>query len=198
MIDMLIYGWKPRPRRSGLLAAAISWLAVLPAGAAQAQDWVWANRESAQTAAMHDIAVIQASIGDFQGAKRTVSQIGEEGEKMPAQVTVVSFCNGQPICCTSWASCGRQSPMAGAPARLTPGWGAVDAHGTQYFLALDRAADRPPAKLPADLPASYLNPDPRHGPVVDFTDERDAYGTRVTSRKYADGYVVIETPRAKS
>ena len=50
--------------------------------------------------------------------------------------------------------------------------------------------------LPADLPANYLDADQRHGAVVDFTDERDGYGTRVTSRKYADGYVVIETPRA--
>jgi hypothetical protein len=34
--------------------------------------------------------------------------------------------------------------------------------------------------------------------LVDFTDDYDSRGTRVTSRKYADGHVVIETPRADS
>ena len=84
MADMLIYAWKPRPRRSRLLAAALSCLAVLPAGAAQAQDWVWGNREMAKTAAMHDIALIQASLGDFQGqADRLANQRG--GRKDPCR-----------------------------------------------------------------------------------------------------------------
>ena len=30
--------------------------------------------------------------------------------------------------------------------------------------------------------------------MVDFTDECDSFGTRVTSRRYTDGSVVIETP----
>ena len=57
--------------------------------------------------------------------------------------------------------------------------------------------DHVPAAVPAGLPANYLAADPRHGAVIDFTDERDSGGTRMTSRKYADGYVVIETPRAE-
>ena len=139
MADMLIYAWKPCHRTIVAPAAALSWLAVLPSGAAHAQDWVWGNREMAKTAAMHDIAVIQASIGDFQGAKRTVSQIGEEGEKIPAEVTVVSFCNGQPIYHCPAAGCGCPSSMAATAPAATPGWGVRDPHGTQYFLALDRA-----------------------------------------------------------
>ena len=50
--------------------------------------------------------------------------------------------------------------------------------------------------MPQGLPANYLAADPHHGAVVDFRDEYDSYGTRVTSRRYADGYSVIETPHA--
>jgi hypothetical protein len=166
---------------------------VLPAGAAQAENWVWANREMAKTAAMHDIAVIQAQAGDFQGAKVTVSQIDDDGPKRTADVTIVQFCNGQPIYSCPAPGIGCVPPTA-APA--TPGWGGRDPRGTQYFLTLDRAADHVPTKRPPDLPAGYLDPDPRHGPVVDFTDQRDSNGTRVTARRYADGYAVIETPQA--
>ncbi len=51
-----------------------------------------------------------------------------------------------------------------------------------------------PFKTAADLPADYLAADPTHGAVVDFCDDRDSHGTRVTLRKYADGFAVIETP----
>jgi hypothetical protein len=50
--------------------------------------------------------------------------------------------------------------------------------------------------VPRGLPANYLAADSRHGAVVDFQDEYDSYGTRVTARRYADGYVVIETPHS--
>ena len=118
MAGMLIYAWKPRLSRSRLLAAALSCLAVLPGGVVQAQNWVWGNREMAKTAAMHDIALIQASAGDFQGAKRTVSQISEDGEKIPAEVTVVSFCNGHPIYHCPSPGCGGPPPMAAASAAV--------------------------------------------------------------------------------
>jgi hypothetical protein len=191
---MVIYAWKPRPRQSRLMAAALACFAALPASAAQEGDWIRQNREMAQTSAMYQIAVIQAEAGDYQGAKVTVSQIGDDGEKAPAQVTVVSFCNGQAFYCPMPAAgCGR-APMAVASAAFTPGWGGRDSNGTQYFLAVDRPADRVPSRLSPDLPSNYLAVHPRHGAVVDFSDERDANGTRVTSRRYADGHVVIETP----
>ena len=44
----------------------------------------------------------------------------------------------------------------------------------------------------------YVGVDARRGAVVAFTDEYDAHGTRVTSRRYADGSVVIETPHSRS
>ena len=55
--------------------------------------------------------------------------------------------------------------------------------------------DRAASQAPPGLPPEYLAADARHGAVVDFVDEYDSHGTRVTSRTYADGYVVIETPR---
>jgi hypothetical protein len=55
-----------------------------------------------------------------------------------------------------------------------------------------------PAKILAGLPANYLAPDPVHGAVVDFSDSTDSSGTRVTGRTYADGAVVIETPRPRA
>jgi hypothetical protein len=147
---------------------------VLPAGAVCAQDRVWENREMAATCAMHQIAVIQAAHGDVQGAKRTVSQITDEGERAASIVTVVRCINGQPVYYCPPAGCSCLAPAA--------------------FLSWDRRPDRVPARVPLDLPSNYLDPDPRHGPVVDFSDDHDYRGTRVTSRTYADGYAVIETP----
>jgi hypothetical protein len=62
-------------------------------------------------------------------------------------------------------------------------------------LNCDRPGDHVPATCPPGLRPDYLDPDPHHGAVVDFCDDHDSRGTRVTSRKYADGYVVIETPQ---
>jgi hypothetical protein len=185
-----------RPLMGSLLVAALSLFAVLPIDAVCAQDWVWADREAAKTWGMHRIAVIQAEAGDVQGAKRTISQISEEAPTGAANVTVVSFWNGQPIyeCMSTGSGC--PSAAANSPSLENPGWGGRDSHGTQHFLARDRAADRVPSKVSSDLPSNYLDPDPRHGAIVDFTDGCDSHGTRVTLRKYADGYAVIETPQA--
>jgi hypothetical protein len=142
-------------------------------------DWAWENRELAKTWGMHDIAVIQAKHHDFQGAKRTLSQIDDNREKNPTDVTGVWFCCGQPI----------YAPPPGPSSRS---W--------QYEpLISDRhqAANLVPAKSLPALPSNYLAADPRRGAVVEFTDETDSSGTRVTSRRYADGSVVIETPRPR-
>lgn len=163
------------------LAAALLLLDMLSAGTAQAQDYVNDGRQWAKTWAMHQIAVIQAAAGDVQGAKRTVSQISEEGEKGPSDVTAVWFCNGQPIYDHPPALFG----CAGCNHRVVP-----------VFVGGDRAANPVPNQVPPGLSANYLDSDPRHGAVVEFADERDTHGTRVTSRTYADGYAVIETPRA--
>ena len=69
-------------------------------------------------------------------------------------------------------------------------------NATQVFSAENREPDRVPAAVPSGLPANYLTADPRRGAVVDFVDDRDSSGTRVTARRYADGSVVIETPHA--
>ncbi len=173
----------------------------------------------AKTSAMNQIAVIQAEVGDVVGAKRTVSQISEEGEKGTAKVTVVCFVNGFPVydcppvyfpapdCrqCGAlvpndqfipWAdarSGASQQPAQGSSP--SPGWGGRDSRGNQYFLARDRAPDRVLLRAPADLPSDYLAADPQHGPVVDFVDDYDRHGTRITSRRYADGHAVIESLR---
>ena len=146
---------------------------------------------------MHRIAVLQAADGDVQGAKRTLSQISDFGPKGPAEVTVVSFCNRQPFCGCLPAVYHGRAPAIDSPSLSLKSldWGGRDAHGIQYFLVGDRTADRIPTELPTDLPADYLDADPRHGWLVDFTDEYDSRGTRVTLRKYADGHAVIETPR---
>jgi hypothetical protein len=57
----------------------------------------------------------------------------------------------------------------------------------------DRTTKRVSFKIPSDLPPTYLTADPVHGAVVDFYEDRDSRGTRVTMRKYADGHAVIET-----
>ena len=165
------------------LAAALLLPAVLPAGTVRAQDCVNDGRECAKTWAMHRIAVIQAAAGDVQGAKRTVSQIDEDGEKGPSDVTAVWFCDGQPVYDHPPAPAG----CAGCNHRAFP-----------VFFGGERAAEHVPAQVPPGLPANYLDGDPRHGAVVEFADERDSQGTRITSRTYADGYAVIETPHAAS
>ena len=46
--------------------------------------------------------------------------------------------------------------------------------GNQYFLAMDRPDPPDRHEHPLDLPLDYLDADPRHGDVVEFTDQRDA------------------------
>jgi hypothetical protein len=162
-------------------------LVAMPCGIVQADDGIVAEQQSAKTWGMHRIAVIQAADGDVLGAKRTLSQIDDNGPKGPSQVTVVSFCNGLPVYKTF--------DDVEQTMEKSPGWGGYDVLGTQFFLAADRPIDQIPAELPAGLPKGYLDADPNHGPLVDFTDECDSHGTRVTSRTYADGYTMIETPR---
>jgi hypothetical protein len=206
------FGWQRYFR-----VATLAWLAALATGSVQAQDWVWENREMARTWALHKIAVIQAADGNVMGAKTTLTQLDDMGEKGTARVTAVWFMNGQaiygcpPACvqrpdiqpCAAYLPANQSTPLADAgngamqqpPQGRSqgPGWGAFDLQGHQYFLARDRLPDRVPFKAPADLPSNYLAADPRHGPVVDFADDYDRYGTRVTSRRYADGHAVIET-----
>ena len=153
-------------------------MTVMPTGIAVGHDCVTAEKQSAQTWGMHRIAVLQAAAGDLQDAKHTLSQIDEE----PSAVFEPSLFDCLPDDVGSLEQ--------------SPGWGGYDALGIQYFLAQDRPADRVPIAVPAGLPADYLDPDPRHGAVVSFTDESDSRGTRVTSRRYADGHVMIDTPRA--
>lgn len=165
------FGW-----RRSFLAAALLTPATLSTGAVQAQDCIYEMRETAKTWAMHRIAVIQAAAGDVLGAKRTVSQIGEVGDRGPSDVTGVWFCNGRaiydhPPTSSGWKGCN---------------W--------QCFFDPDQTAGSVPSQAAPAPPSNYLNPDPHHGAVVRFTEEYDSHGTRVTSRKHADGYMVIETP----
>ncbi len=142
-------------------------------------DQVWEGRDFAKTWGMHAIAVIQAEHHDVQGAKRTLSQIGDDGEKNPADVTAVWFCCGRPV-------------YDHPPAPSFGSWQYEPAYFSRPWTA-----DSTPSKTPPDLPSNYLAPHPRHGAVVEFVDEHDSRGTRVTSRRYADGSVVIETPHAR-
>jgi hypothetical protein len=151
-------------------AAARHW-----AGDSPSLDWARGERESARTSALHNIAMIQASNGDVQGAKRTVRQMVDGPKPGQSEVTVVWFCNGQAI---------YDHPPGSAGANIV--W--------QGFINRDQVADQVPSAVPPGLPANYLARDPRYGALVDFTDGQDPRGTRVTSRKYADGHVVIETP----
>ncbi len=155
-----------------LLTAPPVFTAIPPMQAAE-------SRDLAKTWGMHRIAVIQAKHGDVQGAKRTLSQIGDEGEKRPADVTAVWFCDGQPIYDHPPAQSVRSLPYASPSFDRSP------------------AVHRAPAKAPPGLPANYLSPDPRRGAVVEWIDERDSRGVRVVSRRYADGSVVIETPKSR-
>ncbi len=86
-------------QRRGLrpLGAALFIVAMLSAVSLHAQDCTQQIREAAKTWGMNQIAVLQAAAGDVQGAKRTLSQIDEEGPKRPAEVTVVWFCNRTPV-----------------------------------------------------------------------------------------------------
>jgi len=180
MFTLLSRRWSLLTQGLGLgrfsLAASTLLTVVLLADAVWAQDFIRVDRQVARTWALHRIAVIEAAGGDVQGAKNTVAQINDsECARGPSEVTGVCFCNGVPF---------YDHPPTPA------GYGRP---GSQYFR--DLSPDRVPAEVPQGLPANYLAADPRHGAVVDFRDEYDSYGTRVTARRYADGYAVMETPR---
>jgi hypothetical protein len=152
-------------------------------GGVRAADSAGAFRDAVKTWGMYRIAVMQAAAGNPQDAKHTLWQIDRGPPLCPAEVTGVWFCCGQPIY-------DHPLPPATAVAGRFGGVGLFAVGGR-------RSPDFVPLSVPAGLPADYLAADPRHGAVIDFTDERDSRGTRMTSRKYADGYVVIETPRAE-
>ncbi|MEN6458896.1 MAG: hypothetical protein ABFC63_08190 [Thermoguttaceae bacterium] len=144
-------------------------------GSIRAQQSAGTFRDAVQTWGLYRIAVSQAEAGGTQDAKRTLSQITQGPPLRPSEVTGVWFCCGRPMMFSTAAP-----QAAGGP-------------------GIARAANRGnyvPTTVPKGLPANYLAADPRHGPVIDFTDERDARGTRITARTYRDGHVVIETPRA--
>ena len=124
--------------------------------------------------------MIQAAGGDVQGAKNTVAQIND-----PAMCPGPGGGHERMVLQRR----GDVRPSARPPAGYV-------SPGSRYYLTRDRSPDHVPAQVPQGLPANYLAADPRHGAVVDFIDETDSYGTRVTARRYADGYVVIETPHA--
>ncbi|MCE5266655.1 MAG: hypothetical protein LLG00_02050, partial [Planctomycetaceae bacterium] len=160
-------------------------------------------------AAFRDIAVTQAAMGYWQDAKHTLWQIDRRPPLCPSDVTgvwsywgrplyglrpmpLIMYGAGVPPCApplppATACSYGQPSCAAPAPGRaeaVTPV--AVSAGGSVKM----------PMTPPPGLPAGYFAADPHHGAVVDFTDDRDSRGTRITSRRYADGYVVIETPHA--
>jgi hypothetical protein len=160
------------------LALSVLTVGVLSAGAAWGQDFIHVDQQAARSWTLHRIAVIQAAHGDVTGAKNTVAEIIEpQCNPGPSEVTSVWFCNGMVMYdhppafarhpCSNWAVCP---------------------------IYRDLSPRSVPAEVPQGLPANYLAADPRHGAVVDFRDDCDSSGTRVTSRRYADGYVVIETP----
>ena len=169
-------------------------LVTLSIGTVRAEDLVHANYEAAKTRAMYAIAVLQAEAGEDLAAKKTVSQIGDGNGGGVSDVVVVCCMDGQIFYDhpPGWHGLSPISPRSGS---CDSGWGGRDSQGNQYFLARDRAGDHVPSKCPVGLRPDYLDPDPRHGAVVDFSDDRDSHGTRITSRKYADGHVVIETPQ---
>ena len=197
--SLLILAWRPRRRlavgSAGNFSAIVVLfaMAVLPIGVARGQDLTPAEREKVKNWGMYEIAILQAQMGDFQAAKNTLSQIVDDGPKRPARVTAVWSDHGQPV--YRELSAGDAFP---AIDQKSPGWGKRDANGTLYFLARDRAPDSVPTSVPAGLPANYLDADPNHGALVDFTDECDSHGTRVTARRYADGYAIIETPKSNA
>jgi hypothetical protein len=166
-----------------VIAAALFSPAMLLATPVRAQDdFMREGRDAVRAWTLHWIAAIQAARGDVDDAKNTVAQIDQpDSVRGEADVTGVCFCEGLPL---------YDHPPAPA------GWNLSDLRRSQVFRNRHQVPDRVPTAAPQGLPANYLAPDPRHGAVVNFTDERDSYGTRVTSRRYADGYTLIETPRS--
>jgi len=183
----------------GFLCAWIVLATVVPQASAQAPDWLRESREIAKIEARQHVAAIQAAQGDVMGAKMTIAQIDEDRESGPARVTAVRCFNGR-------AYYRELSDDAALPDCLPCGYcgsfvaveGPIAVGYLEFRPERSRRSagpNRVPAQVPAGLPSNYLAPDPRHGPVVNFVDETDAFGTRVTSRTYADGHLAIDTPR---
>jgi hypothetical protein len=187
--------------RSCLVLALLS--ALSPLQAASADDIVGEMREAAKIWGWQGIALIEAQNGKVRSALRIIDRIGNNAERCSPTVTVVSFCNGQPI----------YRVVADAPARDCPdfrgrhgnavvgenGTGPFTASATQYESVVDgnKNGTSSPSRPSPELPAEYFAPHPRHGELVDFAEQYDSHGTRVTSRKYADGHFIIETPHAR-
>jgi hypothetical protein len=170
--------------RTGSLvcAAALLLPTVLLADTPESRSFIRVDRAVARSWGLHRIAVIQAAQGDITGALNTIASIDDlDVVRGAGDVTGVCFCEGMPL---------YDHPPAPGNANLFTG------PGSQVFPGRNHVPDRVPATVPQGLPADYLAADPRHGAVVNFSDECDSYGTRVTSRRYADGYVVIDTPRS--
>jgi hypothetical protein len=163
------------------LVVSVLTVAVLSSGVVWAQDFVQYDQQAARSWTLHRIAVIQARNGDVTGAKNTVAQIIEpQGNPGPSEVTSVWFCNGM-VMYDHPPAFARQPYSVYPVCPVQP-------------IYRDLSPRSVPVEAPQGLPANYLAADPRHGAMVDFRDEYDSSGTRVTSRRYADGYVVIETP----
>jgi hypothetical protein len=180
-----------------LLIAAELLAVALPVGGVRGDDRGQANQQAAKAWAMQAIAVIQAQTGDDLAAKRTALQIVDGSDVVPSDVTAVWCLDGQVFYGSPPCTCYCPWAAAAAFASYPFGWGGRDSRGNQCFFSRDRAGDHVPAKCPPGLPSDYLGPDPHHGAVVDFCDDQDSHGTRITSRRYADGYVVIETPQRR-
>jgi hypothetical protein len=163
--------------------AGIAFIIALLPSVLPAQDFGSIDREAARSWALHRIAVIQAVRGEVGDAKNTVAEINEtEIVSGAGDVTSVSFCNGMII---------YNHPP-----------GRIDISRSAACYRYATAVPIPPSPTPPApiqrtiLPAAYFAADSRHGRLVAFSDECDSSGTRVTCRRYADGHVVIETPRS--
>jgi hypothetical protein len=150
-------------------AKALAWHTRMASDWQLQKDWNWVRIASLPTAWPTVGQVANLPISRQTGNLPHVdSPCGFGG----AKVTGVWFCNGQAI---------YDCPPEDAP---------------QIVPAPIPEPPRPAKPQPAAaLPASYLAPSPVHGPIVIFNDSYDSRGTRVTGRTYADGSVIIETPR---
>ena len=157
------------------------------------------DRELAYNATMNQIAATQAAWGDIQGAKRTAWQIVDqcEGKRGPAEVVAVRFYCGHPVYYRV-PPCPDYEPIETPPPRMIPAPPPPQPQAARQRPIQPASYETPVkdfAPLYGPLPVGYFAADPRHGRLVDFVDDRDSAGTRITLRTYADGFSVIETPR---
>ena len=211
------------PSQRSLAVASLVLLVGLSARTLRAENWVQANQELARAWAMQGVAVIQAEAGEDLAAKRTAWEIGEN-DVIASDVVAVCCMNGQifydhpPGYCLAPPSLGSYGAgWVGQDSRGNPYWAnhgrvgdrvpAQDLHknNTATWSPLpsppaplpkgERSNSRTGPKSPPDLRPDYLDPDPQHGAVVDFSEDYDSHGTRLTSRRYSDGCVVVESLR---